>query len=731
MPTATQQLVLKEDDVFIVSDETGNIPPDSPLGLYYRDTRYLSRCNLRLNGRELELLKATNSESFLVNLHFANELIVGDDGSRVLPQTISIRRNRLVLGGLHEQIRLMNYNRTPVPVCLQLEIGADFRDMFDVRGFPRDHWGTVHPPVLDGATLHLRYSGLDGLDRCATAVFSPPPDDAEWLEATTDTADVPDEGVMIPSVDSTVPHPTIPSHPVRLTWNLTLPPDESVEIQFTFAPEDKGAPFSGLSFDQIATRLRQAHSDWRQGSTSVHSTNDAYARLLAQGAADLRILSLAVDAGYFPTAGIPWYAVPFGRDSLITALQTLMLNPALARGTLDVLAAYQGRSVDGWREEQPGKILHEMRFGEMARLKMVPHTPYYGSVDATPLFIMLFVETMRWTADEGLYTRFLPNVLAALDWIDTYGDMDGDGFVEYVARDAPNGIRNQVWKDSGDSTQFPDGTLAATPLAACEVQGYVYAAKAGLAPLLAAHGDPERATRLTAEAALLKTRFNAAFWMEEADYYAQGLDASKRPIPTITSNPGHCLWTGIADNDKAALVAQRLVAPDMASGWGVRTISRDSPSYNPMSYHNGSIWPHDNAILIAGLRRYGRRAEAIALATEFYEAGLQFQFYRLPELYCGFERRPGNGVGPAEYPVSCSPQAWAAGAPFLLTQSLLGLEPSAAGGVTTDPWLPAWLPDLTIRNLAVGARRYRLYIAVRAGTPTVECTEEAQTTNTA
>ncbi len=728
MPTATQQLVLKEDDVFIVTDQYGNIPAGSPLGLYYRDTRYLSLFNLCLNGRELELLKATNVESFLVNLQFANELIVLEDGSRVLPQTIGIRRNRLVLGGLHEQILLTNFNREPVPVCLQLEIGADFRDMFDVRGFPRARWGEVHPPTLDGTTLHLRYSGLDGLDRHATAVFSLPPDGTEWPDADPAPA-APDGGVMIPSVDMAAPRPIISSHPIRLTWNLTLPPDAAVEIQFTVAPEDKGVPFAALSFDQTATRLRQAHIDWQQGSTAIHTANEQYTRLLRQGAADLRILSQAVDDGYFPTAGIPWYAVPFGRDSLITALQTLILNPALARGTLAVLAAHQGRVVDLWREEQPGKILHEIRFGEMARLKMVPHTPYYGSVDATPLFIMLFVETMRWTADESVYTKFLPHALAALDWIDQYGDVDGDGFVEYLARDAPNGIRNQVWKDSGDSTQFPDGTLAETPLAACEVQGYVYAAKVGLGALLAAHGDMDRAARLAAEAALLKARFNTAFWLEEVGFYAQGLDAGKRPIPTITSNPGHCLWTGIADPDKAALVAQRMTAPDMASGWGVRTISRDSPSYNPMSYHNGSIWPHDNAILIAGLRRYGLRDAAVAVATQLYEAGLQFPFYRLPELYCGFAREQGSGVGPAEYPVSCSPQAWAAGAPFLLTQSLLGLEPTAGGGIHTDPWLPAWLSDVTIGNLAVGVRRYRLHIAVRAGAPVVDCTEEAAHTN--
>jgi glycogen debranching enzyme len=724
--TSVQQLVLKEGEVFIVSDSTGDIQDGSPLGLYYHDMRYLSVLLVRVNGSVPERLTAVGGEVFMLSLQFANAGFRQADGSWVSPETISIRRERVVLGGVHERLTFINYNRMPVSVAVEVELGADFRDMFDVRGFQRDRWGARHAPVLDGTTLRLGYTGLDKLEHHTHIEFSRAPDGA--------TGDVPaatqpvgeEPGIMIPDVEAPATHAIIQAPRARITWHLTLPPQAPVDLAWQVAPEDLGTPLAAVPFQLAADRLRAAYGAWAHGSTDMRTGSDSFSHLLTQAAGDLRILSHRTEIGYFPTAGVPWYAVPFGRDSIITALQALALNPDLAAGTLGVLAAYQGRQDDPWREEQPGKILHELRFGEMARLKMVPHTPYYGAVDATPLYVMLFVEAMRWSGDPALWDRFLPHALAALAWVDQYGDIDGDGFVEYTARDALGGIRNQVWKDSGDSTQFPDGTLAETPIAACEVQGYVYAAKTGLSALLAAHGDTAQAARLAAEAEMLKRRFNESFWMAEAGYYAQGLDRDKRPIPTITSNPGHCLWTGIADTDKAAQVAARLVAPDMVSGWGVRTISDLSPSYNPMSYHNGSIWPHDNSIVIAGLRRYGQREAALTVATQLHQASLFFPHARLPELYCGFARDETGGRGPAEYPVSCSPQAWAAGAPFLILQSLLGLEPALDGTLTiTDPWLPVWLPSVTLRHLRVGRHHYRVHMVVRAGTVEVECNEEA------
>ncbi|MEO6457575.1 MAG: amylo-alpha-1,6-glucosidase, partial [Chloroflexia bacterium] len=418
-----------------------------------------------------------------------------------------------------------------------------------------------------------------------------------------------------------------------------------------------------------------------------------------------------VGDSYFPSAGIPWYVCPFGRDSLITALQTLSLNPQIAVGTLRVLARYQGMREDPWREEEPGKILHELRMGEMARLGMVPHSPYYGSVDSTPLFVLLFVETMSWLDNNSLYDELLPNVLRAVEWIDKYGDVDGDGLIEYREATSPGGIRNQVWKDSGDSTQFPDGTLAETPFAAAEVQAYVYAAKKGLGELLRRKGDAITADRLIAEAEALRTLFNSAFWMEESGFFSQGLDHNKVKVPTITSNPGHCLWCGIADDDKAKQTVQRMIQPDMLSGWGLRTISEESPSYNPMSYHNGSVWPHDNSIGVAGFKRYGYGREANRVITQIYEAAQHFRYMRLPELYCGFASDIVDHTGPTEYPVSCNPQAWAAAAPILMLQTMLGLEAySFQDRLVLNPRLPDWLTSVQIDNLRVGEKRVGLRI---------------------
>jgi glycogen debranching enzyme len=419
----------------------------------------------------------------------------------------------------------------------------------------------------------------------------------------------------------------------------------------------------------------------------------------------LRVLSDLVPEGYFPSAGIPWYACPFGRDSLITSLQTLAFNPLIAVGTLHTLARYQGTREDPRREEEPGKILHELRHGEMVRLGLVPHSPYYGTADATPLFVYLFAETMRWQDDDKLYHDLLPNVNRALEWIDTYGDLDGDGFVEYRASTVPGGIRNQVWKDSSDSIQHPDGTLAETPVAAVEVQAYVYAAKQSMSELLRRKGDTATADRLAAEARELRKRFNEAFWMPELGFFAQGLDKDKEQVPTISSNPGHCLWCGIVDDDKAQLTVQRLMQPDMVSGWGVRTISHTSPSYNPMSYHNGSIWPHDNSIIVAGFKRYGFHEETNKVITQIAEAAQYFRYNRLPELYCGFTRDTIYNTGPAEYPVSCSPQAWAAAAPILMIQSILGLQANAVTGqISVSPRLPDWLAKVEVSNLHVGNR---------------------------
>jgi glycogen debranching enzyme len=732
MSSLNRQLVLKEGDVFFVSDEAGDVLGNEALGLYYDDTRHLSLFTLRVNGTAPPLLNFSGYRNFMGTLQYANDIIMLDDGQAVLPQTLSIRRSRFISGGLHERIGLVNYNQFDVPLTVTLSFAADFRDIFDVRGFPREEWGKLLPPVWEDGKLVLRYEGLDGVGRSTTIPFETLPD-AVAIEIPEAAAPTVEPGVMLPVVGAPSYHVTIPTPVATLTWNLVLRPSTPLSLAFqvtpheqldepdyTEAPSEQFAPpegtpttigNSGGRFDKAVSRMRLSYWNWEQESATFVTDNEDFNHVLKRCRYDVRVLCDRVPNGYFPSAGIPWYACPFGRDSIITALQTLSLNPTIAAGTLHLLARYQGDREDPWRDEQPGKILHELRKGEMARLRLVPHSPYYGTVDATPLFVLLFAETMRWLDDDALYGSLLPNVFRAVEWIDRYGDVDGDGFVEYTGTTTANGIRNQVWKDSVDSIQFPDGTLAETPIAAVEVQGYVYAAKKGLSDLLRRKGDTETADRLAAEAEALRARFDDAFWMPDVGFYSQGLDRDKQQVPTISSNPGHCLWSGIASEDKAVATVQRMMRPDMVSGWGVRTISSESHSYNPMSYHNGSIWPHDNSLVAAGFKRYGCHEEANAVISQVAEAAQYFRYYRLPELYCGFNRDTVYGSGPSEYPVSCSPQAWAAAAPILMLQTMLGLEVDAAEGrVRINPRLPDWLGEVRVGNLRVGSHRVSMVV---------------------
>jgi glycogen debranching enzyme len=732
MPVPARHVVLKEGGVFLVSQENGDVSGEAGSGLYYQDMRYLSLFTLRINGEAPPLLNFSGYRNFMGTFQHTNDFLRLPGDVVLPPETISIRRSRFIHDGFHERIEIVSYNRSPVPLSLSLAFGSDFRDIFDVRGFPRDKWGKLLP-ILDGGRLLLRYLGLDGLARSTEVTFDRLPDGVDMVTPQPPNGPAEEPGCKASVVRVRSNHTTVEPAVAILTWNFNLEPDVPLSLSFHVMPtngsvrEDDQAGLlaegavnplrsrqpsaKAAQFDAGAEQMRASYQEWEAQSTDFSTDYGDFNRVLRRSKYDLRVLSEPAGEGYFPSAGIPWYACPFGRDSIITALQTLSLNPLLALGTLRTLARYQGTREDPWREEQPGKILHELRYGEMARLGMVPHSPYYGSVDSTPLFVMLFVEMMDWLDDGRLYKELLPNVLRAVEWIDRYGDVDGDGLVEYVGTTSSGGILNQVWKDSGDSLQFPDGTFPETPVAAVEVQGYVYAAKLGLSRLLRRKGDNESADRLASEAETLKERFNSAFWMPDAGYFAQALDKDKRPVPTITSNPGHGLWCGIVDEEKARLTARRMMQPDMLSGWGLRTISEDSPSYNPMSYHNGSIWPHDNSIVVAGLKRYGCHEEANAIATQTVEAAQHFLYERLPELYCGFQRDYAYGSGPAEYPVSCSPQAWAAAAPFLMLQAILGLEADAAHStLSLCPRLPTWLNSVQLRNLRVGDKRLDLQV---------------------
>ena len=458
---------------------------------------------------------------------------------------------------------------------------------------------------------------------------------------------------------------------------------------------------------QAAARLGQAHGDWVAACARITTDNELFDRFIDASVRDLHALMMPAAGGTLPAAGIPWYVAPFGRDSLLASSEALMINPEVARGTLLALAALQAQTDEPWRDAEPGKILHELRVGELARTGHIPHTPYYGTVDATPLFLMIAGGYYRWTLDIETLASLRPALEAALGWIDEWGDRDGDGFIEYDRR-SPAGLQNQGWKDSHNSVVHSDGSLAQGAIALVEAQGYVYEAKVRIADVYDAFGEPERASQLRAEAATLRASFNDAFWDPDEDFFAMALDGRKRQVRSVSSNPAHCLYCGIVDDDKAARVAERLMAPDMFSGWGVRTLASSSRAYNPMSYHNGSVWPHDNAIAAAGLKRYGFHAATARIASGLFEVAATARDFRLPELFCGFHRDESPAI--VSYPVACIPQAWAAAAPFMLVQAMMGVSAHAPSNTLTvdRPMLPDWLESLELRDVRIGRSRVSL-----------------------
>ncbi|MCL4460061.1 MAG: amylo-alpha-1,6-glucosidase [Chloroflexi bacterium] len=715
---AMEKLVLAEDQVFLVSDELGDVPHNNTqgLGLYYLDTRFLSIFEFTINGAQPILLNSSSEQNFMGNLQLTNPPLTQENGELINPQSISVRRNRFIDGGLQERLGLFNYKSFPIPVELSLILGADFKDMFEVRGMKREvggtptveeHRGQILTPIVGDSTISLRYIGLDGIERRTEITFEYSYTRAEILPGgEPEVICAPPSASTTATVSTSEPRPPC----VRLVFQLVLQPHKPYAITFYVIPTVAGEQPKRASFDAEAKELRESYEQWLTSCTQIRTDNEIFDRMVNRGEIDLRALLNTFPTGLFPTAGIPWFAAPFGRDALITSLQTLILNPDIAVGTLRFLSQHQGKEVNEWRDEQPGKILHEIRRGEMATYGQIPHIPYYGSIDATPLFLILFAEVMDWLDDTDLYSELLPAVKKALDWIDSYGDLDGDGYVEYRTL-SRRGLRNQAWKDSWDSYVLPDGSLAEPPIAAVEVQGYVYDAEVRLATLFGRRGEGEWADRLITAAQRLKAKFNVDFWLEEEQFYAQGLDGLKRPIPAVTSNVGHCLWSGIIEPGRARLVVERLMAEDMFSGWGIRTLSSHYPNFNPMSYHNGSIWPHDNSLIAAGMKRYGFDGEANQVINGIFQAGLRFRYNRLPELFCGFQRDLRYFSMPGEYPISCSPQAWATGGMIFLAQTLLGLRPDAANGrLYLRPTLPQWLARIDLYNLRLGEGKVNLLV---------------------
>ncbi|HEY8393216.1 MAG TPA: amylo-alpha-1,6-glucosidase [Thermaerobacter sp.] len=717
--------VIKEDDLFLLTDERGDIPAGhrGGMGLYRRDTRFLSRFELRVNGEPPVVLQSEADRNYAARILLMNPPETGGGPHGLARDSIILERERAIYQGvLYERLTVTNHHRSDQVVEVTYHFDADFADMFIVRGFRGARTGSVVGRVCDDRGLCIRYRGADGLERETRVRFSEPatgwddghrflfrlePGQSRQVTLTVEPviAGVPAGGPVAPGSGKATgsgAETGTAAGAATVTETATGAGTEAGPQPARPVAGPPAAP-AGRSLDEVLGELERSYREWQDTAPGVESSHDVLNHLLQRSLADLRMLTTDLGDGPFPVAGVPWFAVPFGRDSLITALQALPFRPELARGTLRTLARLQGTRVDPWREEEPGKIPHEVRYGELANTHQIPFGRYYGTVDATPLFLILAAEFYRWTGDRPFAASLRPHVLAALEWIERYGDSDGDGFVEYRGK-SDGGLANQGWKDSGDSVIHRDGTLARGPIALCEVQGYVYEAMRQWGRIFREWGDVERAARLDEAAARLKQRFAEAFWMEDEGFVALALDGEKRRVATLTSNPGHLLITDLLDRERADRVARRLLEPDFFSGYGIRTMSARERAYNPISYHNGSVWPHDNSLIAWGMARHGHHEAVHRVLAGILAVAEQAEYHRLPELWCGFPAAPGRRFVP--YPVACSPQAWAAGAPLLLLRALLGLEPDLPGGVIRlRPALPAWLDGLRVLGLRLGNGR--------------------------
>jgi len=679
-----EAVVIKDGDLFFLSEPDARVPLDRRhgLGLYHHDCRFLNGYELWLAGTFPNLLISSGAEGFRAIFEFSNpDIPLG--GGRVIPaQEVGIAWERIADGkrlALHDRISFHNYGLQAIELPVTLAFRAEFEDVFVVRGLLSERPGEIRPPEWRDGVLRFRYDGADGVHRSTTVAFSPQPERTE----------------------ATMAH-----------FQLRVGPGEesallvSLCVAESTAPEEVERPRPGApDLARLGRVLRRGADRASARKPMVRSDSLLLNRVLERSFRDLHMLrSRWEDRSYF-SAGLPWFGTLFGRDTIITALETLAYSPDVAPETLRVLAAHQGTATNDWRDEEPGKILHELRVGEFARMGEIPHTPYYGTVDATPLFLILLGRHAAWTGELDLFHELKENVERALEWM--RAARNEDGYIAYRSG-SEKGLVNQGWKDSGDAIVNADGSLAEPPIALVEVQGYAYLAQRLVADLFRRSGDAGRAERLEREAAVLMARFNRDFWMEQEGTYALARQAGGRQAAVVSSNPGHALWAGIADREKARRTAERLMAPDMFSGWGVRTLSSREKRYNPIGYHLGTVWPHDNAILAAGLRRYGFDREALRIFSGIVRAVMDFEHYRLPELFAGFGE--GEFPAPVRYPVACHPQAWAAGSIPYLLETLLGLVPEAFERRLriVRPQLPDFVDRLRIDGLRVGGARVSL-----------------------
>jgi glycogen debranching enzyme len=665
------RITINAGTTFLISDKAGNVPEGTELGLYHEDTRFLSRYELSLDGQPPLALTAQASDPYAAVYFLTNRVLHG-----VPHGQLGIIRRRRVTDGLHEELEITNYGDDEAVFTIELVVDADFAHLFEVRRKVE----VKAPPVKrkrsfrivlaeEGYSLHMRYKQGSLVRRLAIHLSQMPARVGGG----------------------------------RFRYDLCLAPRQRWELRLSFLPIDTGVERANERQQEPRTSVtlqeqqEHEHAELIASMPHIETENFVLARAYEQSVRDfaaLRIVNERVsEHDYAIAAGIPWFMTLFGRDSLIAAYQALPFYPSAAKGTLRALARLQGTQEDPLRAEEPGKILHEHRFEHFTGTQQgIPRYPYYGTIDATPLFLMLYAAVYRATGDLEFARSLRENAERALEWVDRYGDRDGDGYLEYI-RGTDVGLDNQGWKDSWDSVRFRDGTVAQPPIALCEVQGYAYAARMGMAEVFESLGEPDRASGLRQQAARLKDRFNTDFWMADRGYYALALDSEKRQVDAITSNPGHLLWTGIADEEKAEQVARHLLSPDIFSGWGLRTMAASEGGYNPLSYHNGSIWPHDTCLAIAGLARYGFHEEAATGCAGLLRALSHYPDHRLPELFAGYSTV--EAPIPVEYPTANRPQAWASGAVFMLLGSMIGLD------VTT------WLLDRAA-YLPAGIRRLRL-----------------------
>ena len=683
-------LTLKNDDLFLITDTLGNISDlscriggmENSMGFFCRDTRFISRLELQIDGQSPTSLSSTARKGFAISALCSNPDIINQDGSKIKSETIGIHREIVIKGGLFEEIQITNYNTHPISFTVSLSFDADFLDLFEVRGVKREKRGMLLSYLPNqnqkntepsAKEIILAYEGLDRVLMESRIQFN----SCQPVEIRGYTA----------------------------VWRLDLNAHEVKTLGYRIHLFADNRPTSMISvpdtFSQAKAEELLEEKAWTEQITKIQTDNKSLNQVIDRAIKDIYLLRQTSEKYNFLSAGVPWFSTLFGRDSIISASQTLILDPTIARDTLFTLAHYQGKVDNEWRDEQPGKILHEIRLGEMARCEEVPHTPYYGTIDATPLWLMLYAEYFAWTADQATLDQLWVNAIAAMDWIDR--NCKETGYLSYQ-RLSEKGLLNQGWKDSENCIVNSKGELAQGAIALCEVQGYVYAAKIRMSELADKKQLFELAELWRSQAKDLKVRFNQDFWLPDQDYCALALDGDGKPVDSITSNPGQCLNLGIFDREKALSVAARLNAPDMFNGWGIRTLSSLSPAYNPMGYHIGSVWPHDSSMIALGLRSHNCVKQSLKIAQGLIDMTLAQPYQRPPELFCGYEHDGFSFTSPVQYPVACSPQAWASGTIFQLISVMVNLVPNASGHQVhiIDPNLLSSINRLSIQNLRIG-----------------------------